>query len=282
MVKRDVILVIGMVLISLGFVGAADWSEEYGVNYRVGGADFLCDRTTETGSSFWVDRGGNAVEVGVNDVSCLRSDNGDGEPTCCPIGKTCDVDSEVCEDDLNTCEDYDKDDCDGAPIEVAVRTVEIQDHRGDAWCGSGRIEPSVDNPGEQVIIGPCHCEWNDGADECQGAWDETPVDSGGNPGGSGGVCLESSRTVSGNCDENEFITVAFNRTYRVGGMSYSEDPARKCIDETKQVPCGTPLVKLPFFTWINLIILVVILIVFYAVWKGKKRGKKKGKRKRKK
>lgn len=118
--------------------------------------------------------------------------------------------------------------------------------------------------GSKVIVSDsCRCIWN--GTKCALGYNASEILSAGSPeGGScekvftAGECISGDQlitwTASAKDENGETIT---------GSQSAMETG---CTDGSETISCGEKLIKLPFFTPINIILVFLTLVVFYAFY----------------
>ena len=273
MKTKRVIEIFAIILISISFVSAIVWSDDVNSKFTSDGTNALCINGLN-----WqeLDSSGNII-TSPTENDCYRASNSEGaDQMCCPANQLCQDQSRVmkCITPINRkdyCNNFTESNCEDNDEEhesAAVKTVEILMGQGTDFCQGAIILPDPDHPSFILTPSNCHCTWKENT--CTGAWD---LDSNYNPGGPGGpgnsigTCTELGRTTEGNCDTDEFLDVKFVRKWV--GIGANTDRSKRCVNSTSQIPCGSLLVKLPFFTLINLIIVIIALIIFYYIYNKK-------------
>lgn len=173
------------------------------------------------------------------------------------------------------CGDYDGDEggCEeSATIALAEYSVEIQEGKGEGYCSQDPIitnntlpYPTQTDYCDEKIN--CECFWNDENQTCEGR-DYTVKNC---SDGTGYEVIPDCRwqiTDDNGCNEGkEFMTITWTKT----GLN---SPFCNEGDKLTQVSC-TDVVKLPFFSLLNIITIIVILIIIYYIYNSKKNKTKK-------
>jgi len=185
---------------------------------------------------------------------------------CCPENYICEGDesdalcvfNDVCED-IGSCSDYEnpttceEDDCGKG----SSRNV----------CGGYRL---IDEACGEIIrnyIGDrqsCACFWDEDDEVCKQTQEVLPTTYNSIDVSGMYVCevdVQTSDCVNGVMTMEKNVATTWD-------SSVSEDIKTACQDQlcagaTKQISCGEALVKLPFFSWINIVIVCLGLGLFY-------------------
>jgi hypothetical protein len=205
-----------------------------------------------------------------------------GEQFCCPVGSECQPTGQMGPlGELYNCVYTDKNfcwklttqqECDEYTKWVAVNSIESIN--GQGYC-------SVDDnwwlDGSNNICWyevSCECQW-DSVNGCEAIDNKTQVCDNNFIPSVDGICTYTQATWQDNCDVDGFIYASWTATgtgnYAPGGSNEAE-----CQDTgVITIPCEN-VVKLDFFTWLNVIVVVLILIlIYYSYLKVEKKGKKK-------
>ena len=259
--KKLLVLVLGVFLISLSVAAFYDSWTETRFNIHLDG---VCD---EQGGFWWEDgvRYDLTVDEEDNKGWCAVRD-----PDCCPEDHDCvgDAGEELCVwqdecSDISSCSKYtNPETCEGDPCNkgsskkvcggfrkvTEACNVEIGNYVGDRttcscfWDGNdddGRCRQN------QTVL-PVTYESIDVSDmyECIIDVETTP-------------CTGGTLTMS----KNAIAVWHFNTATNVQQACANQ----LCDSFTKQVSCGKPLVRLPFFSTINLIMVIFGLTLFYLI-----------------
>ena len=160
-----------------------------------------------------------------------------------------------------------QDECVEASKPIAIEAIESSPDYETGWCFHVLGDSWPD--GDEVC-------WNQTSCEC--VWDDTEG------------CLANAE-ISTECDgiaippilieDCEYlITDNDDACGEIGGMIIRNwvdiKNLPECENASSEIPC-TDVVRLGFFTWINVIVVIVILVVIYYLYNSKKSKKKKKK-----
>ncbi|OIO43384.1 hypothetical protein AUJ63_00650 [Candidatus Pacearchaeota archaeon CG1_02_35_32] len=222
------------------------------------------------GGRTWLELDENGFVIGEYDTlnnpdACKGVDGtaGTGDD-CCPALMKC-VDGEGCVSDegsdITSCGDY----------ETSGQCFTDE-------YGIGRLPEPVDPMWDTLNCGgldengrivQCECDWDTDDDEC--GLKASYRDSG----GGNNACEENTCLVTyeeGQCD-NGFMEIYVNAKWEGGecDKGVGEDECNE-FGGTHIVPCGRPIIELPFFGGVQFAIaLIVIFIIYYVFFRTKKR-----------
>ena len=281
--KKSVILLTGLALLFVIPLLSADCP----VGFICGGTDI--EVTIISGMFCTVD-GENWIDYSISPAqtnptiglgNCYEP-NAVGDKFCCPAGSECVPTGQMGPEgeyyncvytDKNFCWKLDTEaDCNNYTKWVAVNSIESINREG--YCG-------VDDTTVELVGGEycwneisCNCKWNSINQECEALDNSTAQCSNTKTQLTGwGECTYTMETWQDNCDLDGFIYASWSAEgtgdYAIGGSKESE-----CQDtEVTTIPCEK-IVKLDFFTWLNIIVVVLILIlIYYSYIKIKKKKK---------
>ncbi len=183
------------------------------------------------------------VKSTCEDNGCIWDSNSVGVPNCRDPSEF-----ESCSDYLSS-EACDKDDANMGPHGI-----------GSEICSAGTY---IQDLGLVVKYDSCRCEWDNlgDGDECVLAHDVTNQT---NP-GEGDLYLCQRSFILGECiDEIQKLTWTGTITPDPGNtLTPADKIALGCASSSKDINCGGPIVKLPFFGFFNFITVFILLTVFY-------------------
>ncbi len=232
---------------------------------------------TEDGEE-WVDYSVSPPQHNPTIGNCYEPD-AVGDKFCCPAGSECVPTGQsgplgelynCVYTDKNFCWKLeDEESCNNYTKWVAISSIEV--HKGEGYCG-------VDDDWWEVVDGICWyetfcgCEWEGVNQNCTAIDNRTivcndtfvPVEE--------GVCTYTMETWQDNCELDGFIYASWSA---IGTGIYETWGAREseCQDtEVITIPCEK-IVKLDFFTWLNVIVVVLILALIYYSYVKMKKGK---------
>lgn len=201
-----------------------------------------------------------------------------GDKFCCPSGSECSPTGQMgpkgeyyncIYTDKNFCWKLDIDtDCTNYTKWVAINSVES--HEGDGYCG-------INDDSIQFIAGKycwdeifCGCEWDSANQNCTAIDNRTQVCNDTFVPVEQGVCTYTMETWQDNCEVDGFIYASWS----VLGTGIYAAGGNGCEDTgVITIPCEK-IVKLDFFTWLNILVVVLILVlIYYSYIKTKKKKK---------
>ena len=212
----------------------------------------------------------------MNDCYKDSSENPYPSSTCCPYPThTCNTVSGECVlNSVQYCDEYNKETfgsgaeqaCEDANSGVGNATI-FRDTEGEIYWGLSYYEEGC----TEAIV-ETYCEWDDDANggegACNGAFE---VDSTCYSGDLYGKCIFHVLEVVDDCDNTG--KMFYNRSATWVG-SENALGSESCEDDVIESLCGSPLLRLPFFTAINVILVVIAIAVYY--WWQESKEKKKG------
>jgi hypothetical protein len=175
------------------------------------------------------------------------------------------------------CSDFsNQEECEGANQFVVTRSVEENPNYGEGYCSLDPIiypnnfpQPTIKD--YCIDTTECQCYWN--STDCLGRGylnKSCYSDSGNNSIIDEDCYWEISD--DGGCDEgNEFMHVIWTAVP-------PSNPA-DCPDQEQDIYCGN-IIKLEFFTFINVIVVIMIIILIYYLMHSSKKKTGKGKKKK--
>jgi hypothetical protein len=217
-------------------------------------------------------------------VGCMGSDGVIGGFDCCPSGSECTANgcqartalcssyrqksdcenhggcawifngiTEVCRDSNSlSCSDYKSNSsCLSDVLSLGKRGLGTQQCRTSAYAGTKRVVN-------------CRCVWNTSASTCSLFSDITPTLYFSIP--SGFSCQKE--YAMGECISGEQIATRTATPIPFSGSSapsQTELNASGCTDGVETLICGEKLIKLPFFTFFNIVTIVTVLALFYLI-----------------
>lgn len=279
--------IFGLIIFTIIFVIPL-LSADCPVGYICGGTDIVVNIA---GGMFCTDDGENWIDFSVSPAqnnpttglgNCYES-SAVGDNFCCPAGSECAPTGEMGpEGELYNCIYTDKnfcwkleteEDCTNYTKWVAVNSIES--HKGEGYCG-------IDDTSVAYISGEwcwdevdCSCKWDGANNKCTALDNSTAqCELTGTQSAIGGECTYTMETWQDNCELDGFIyaswTVIGTGDYALGGTRESE-----CQDTgVITIPCEK-IVKLDFFTWLNVIVVILILVLIYYSYIKVKNEKKK-------
>lgn len=189
-------------------------------------------------------------------------ENAGYDGVCCPSSSGYYCTSEGCKITLQTCQQYTKlgqTSCNGAPEAAAYN--ENRQVGGTFGCG---IQSN-----NQCISVPCKCEWDSNICKVHaGAQVKSTIGACSQDTGVPEVkstCLYTSNYDSVTCDTDKDTDKGL-KTIKITakpGTGTPLDP--KCIDRDITVPCGRPVIDLPFFSAWQIIGAILVIAVLYGV-----------------
>jgi len=274
--KKSITFVIGFLLL-VSFVYAQSlWSDFISTEFEITDVVPICDRQNYVWKE-WDDSAGVLNEWDAL-TSCYESD---GAPQiCCPEGYKCGYMLPPTDDDymkcykssavVDYCEDYtDQVECESAPPEVAARSVEITRdiNTPENICEDDYIEINSTDP-NCIRYSNCLCYWDgtqcDSGIEYSKWYCDYPGIDPDPPIGEDGICVLKKGSVTGNCQEDDFIRITWTREWFGTGS-----PPDECSGSfTRNIPCPTRLI---FFTVLSFALTVVMIIGAYTFLRYKKR-----------
>jgi hypothetical protein len=174
------------------------------------------------------------------------------DPTCCLTGFDCVRSTGICEpSNAEKCEDYSEDICDGDGAS------EIIENKISGLCDKQKGDTYPNSEGKECfIIERCNCVW-DSSLGCHGQTRDdiicvdSPIIKDPTPCDYGPVDWDDSK-----CDSQGTITATWNPTL---------DSHSSCTTKTRTFSCEQ-IVKLPFFTPLNIIIAIVLITIIYLIF----------------
>jgi hypothetical protein len=229
-------------------------------------------RNASSGQTFYTLSGGNSPN------SCSFSDfAGEGVQdlrSCCPEGILCSDygggnytcaggDGQIIT--ASRCTDISEETaCNIAPNSMAKLELDPILSVQNTFCGD---ISSIDEDG-CVEYTTCHCGWKNGA--CTAISNSSVGgDECGSP-HSLGSCSFTAGDIIDNCEETGKKVINYSATVTPTGASLAY-----CKDTTQEVDCFVSI-KLPFFGWTSLVLVIIFLVAYYF-WGRKKDNKKKKK-----
>lgn len=249
------------------------------------------------------------ISSGGYTFDCANSDNLDlNGDVCCPSGYTCEVEGSTgigrCVVRTMSCSEYtNPTDCENDEEGCFWLNDECVDDPNQFGCGvyssPGACEADEFNLGQTgagtdvcgsytaggmlIPASSCLCEWDSDNDECDLVHEVIPefcVGLGCNDEYKCerfyqfGPCVEGRQEVNWTADLFEVDNTAGTETLVPNsgtGASLRIDYFCESGDDERN--CGQPIVKLPFFSFINLIVSVLVIFGVYFVSYGRRRGK---------
>lgn len=200
-----------------------------------------------------------------------------GNKFCCPAGSKCSPTGQMGPEgeyynciytDKNFCWKLDTEvDCTNYTKWVAVNSVEA--HKGKGYCG---IDDNWWQSGGNICWyeTSCGCEWDSANQNCTAIDNRTSVCNDTFVPVEEGVCTYTMETWQDNCEIDGFIYASWSA---VGTGMYASG-GNGCEDTgVITIPCEK-IVKLDFFTWLNIIVVVLILVLIYYSYAKVKKKKK--------
>ncbi|HVY01802.1 MAG TPA: PKD domain-containing protein [Candidatus Nanoarchaeia archaeon] len=184
----------------------------------------------------------------LNSAYCAGLDNSAGTgDDCCPLGYYCSTSGSVgCVFDQNsegsaaTCEDY--------TTQQSCNTDASQRVRNDILWNNNNCGEIIN--GENIL---CSCSWQASSNSCIFTVNNRDSQY---PTGTVSECVYTSQSEQ--C-LNGYQTVAVSATLNSG-----TDPA--CVSSTQVLPCGKPVIALPFFGSVQFILSIVGILAIYAIF----------------
>jgi len=201
---------------------------------------------------------------------CYRAggvDNSTGQlrENCCPNGWNCGGSNKCVPNITPTirCADYsDSDSCndDGFNVgNLSVNEWAARNGYGNNFCSANTPIVPPATPGCTDYPTNCRCYWDSGSRQCN--YKFTPKEQClGGPIPGGNCTLKTINTVD-DCVNSGFMIYSVEATW-VGDAT---DPLKaSCKSNEVRGLCSKSIVKLPFFSWINVIAVAFILVLFYS------------------
>ncbi|MDO8459911.1 MAG: hypothetical protein Q7S74_02275 [Nanoarchaeota archaeon] len=232
-----------------------------------------------------------------NDLACntdineCESCGGVGE-ICCSVGNQCDSGLE-CNIVDNSCTVIPPSLCKTTYKDSAITVKQIQScmnynnvsdyesgRNSSQECNNDCVKPTSVGGGRTLDAAYSTCSWQTETNKCLIIKNIVVA-------GSITSCVFNYEQVI-NCSDDQDYTIV---NYTVAPLNWIGDPdnsSNVCRDQTecgkgrcaKQVLCPKP-VKLPFFTWINLVSAIIIIAVIYIVFSSNREKKKRYREKKK-
>ena len=277
MIKRGVIFLLVLVL-GISFISAASTDISY---FTVGG----CDNGMPAGTCS-ADGGQYCDAYGIL-WNTLTSDICTTVGLCCPLGYYCDSTTEMkCVERTTSCSDYTiQDDCEDDicvwdPNDVGIPDCRdpsefdgCNDYQSEYGCEQDFADRGQHGTGSEICSSgaydslsgfvvrydSCRCEW-DG--ECMLTHDVTNQT---NPEGPDLFSCKRSFSL-GECI-NKIQNLTWTAVIDPDSFETSLSPQQLatlgCLGSSKEINCGGPIVKLPFFGFFNIISVLGLLSIFY-------------------
>ena len=240
--------------------GSTQIFDEDKIFFFIGRGGAFCSSTTS--GSEWMDYSDNTLQTFDSLNDCFGTNSGIGtvigRTDCCPLGRySC---SQVGECELTAeelCEDFtDEESCINS-TSLAIRELT------DAGEFCGITEESSEGGVLTFEEIECLCIWEN--NECKAVQESKrynfndithPTD--------GGSCTWDNTEWTEDCDISNKITATWKAILTPNSEGYvSEELKDTCVDNSKEISCEG-IVKLNFFTTINLIITLLSIITIYS------------------
>ncbi len=276
--KKPTTIIIAIILLTGIVFGQSLWSDFIKTEFTITDVVPICDRENYVWKE-WDDSAGVLSEWDAL-TSCYEPE---GIPKiCCPEGYKCGYTLPPTEDNymkcyestqlIEYCEDYINDtECESAPPEIAARSIDMagDTNTPEGVCEEGYSEINSSDP-NCIRYSSCMCYWDHTEGKCSagveysGWYCDYPGVDPEEPNDDDGICVLKKGSVVGNCQEDDFIRITWNREW-VGTGS----PPSECSGSfTRNIPCPTRLI---FFTILSFALTVIMITGAYAFLRYKKR-----------
>jgi len=263
--------------LKLGFYdGTLLWSKPSTISFIVSDSGYYCHPDYNGNSWAIWDSSTEDFNLLSSLEDCSKEEGWDDEGerlTCCPLGEFCDLQTSECSPiilDIKTCEDYNtenfesdqvEDECKADSFNIGISSVE-NTVKYSGFCTSKT--PVSISSGCKTYVSDCGCEWDSTKDKCITSYDLTSECA------EGGSCSYDLLEITDNCDTTG--SRSYNRVATYTPLSASgplEDPTGECIDDIVSVSCGEPISRLPFFSFLNFVLVGLLLAGFYFLKNNK-------------
>jgi hypothetical protein len=295
MKKGLIIMLFCLILISLIGIISAE-SGETNVEFSLASIQHSCQYNAEGDVSYWVwwesepppDGTLYKDEIGIPippKSSCYYQ-GGWPSDGCCPDNIQCvSDDSDVFYGQCNgfapdVCSDYNEGNygtieaaesyCKAFNSETAIRSIEYFTDIEGICSGDYSLPIIIAGKSNcNQYTSNCRCYWDDGAGECKSTSTSYVFCEDGQY--SEGNCTQGNINKNDECNEKGLITYIWESIWEdsIGGEATRPD---FCQSGIKTFPCN--MVKLSFFTFINIVLVILIVVVIYC-FINKKRDKYK-------
>lgn len=242
-------------------LGGDGGSDETFTSFYIKDDSAVCEAGQRQG--MWLTWQGDNLIKQNSSEDCIR-----GGRTCCSLTSSCNLDTGKCsKPQIDYCGNYtNEDECESYNEEVARASVNLL--KGSGYCGSSLADETNENC--RFLIANCGCTWNANNSKCDSTFEKIEschVDNGDSR--IVGSCQLSISETEGDCNEgDEYMTFNWKNEW-VCDASIPTDQCEgyknpECDEtlKTKTVTCAT-VTKLPFFNFINVLIVIFVLIVIY-------------------
>ena len=224
----------------------------------------------------WIDYSGgvplNFPTIGLG--NCYQS-TAVGSKFCCPAGSICEFQGQsglynCVYTDENFCWKLDNEaSCNNYTKWIAEDSIEA--HKGEGYCGAD--DTTILYVGGEWCWDEidCSCQWDNVNNNCTAIDNSTrQCENTMTQLGNEGICNYTMDTWQDNCDLDGFIYASWT----VNGTGIYAAGGNGCVDTTvTPIPCEK-IVKLDFFTWLNVIVVILILVLIYYSYIKVKKEKK--------
>jgi hypothetical protein len=275
--KLLIVFVIGILMVSFVYAQSL-WSDFITTEFTITDVAPVCDRENYLWKE-WDEAEGTLNEWDAM-TSCYELN---GVPQiCCPEGYKCGYALEPTNDNymkcyesreiIDYCEDYTEQiECESAPPEIGARSVESTRPPGfsENICEDDYKEINSTDP-NCIRYSNCLCYWDGAEGKCESGIEyskwycDYPGADPEEPRGEEGICVLKKGSVTGNCDEDDFIRITWTREWVGTGSA----PLECSGSFQRNIPCPT---KLFFFTTISFILTTFMIAGVYAFLCCKKR-----------
>lgn len=275
--KKTTLLIIATLILINAVHAQVPWSQPITTEFEITDVVPICDKENYVWKKW--NSGSSSLEEWDSLTHCYETT---GIPQiCCPQGHTCGYTLDPTDDNymkciktttlINYCQDYtNKAECESDTEEVAANSIKAIN---DANTPQGVCEEDYKETNNTYCkrFSNCLCYWDD-TEGCNAGveYSKWYCDYPGNdpdpPTGEDGICILKKGTVTGDCEDDQFIRITYDRQWVGTGT-----PPLECNGSfTRSIPCPT---KLIFFTITSLIIAIAIIITIYSL-SHTKRGNK--------
>ncbi|OGJ16944.1 hypothetical protein A3K73_02010 [Candidatus Pacearchaeota archaeon RBG_13_36_9] len=198
---------------------------------------------------------------------------------CCPSGYECGRNLDInnpnymkCYQSTSVkeiCEDYtEQTECNSAPPEVSARSIaKIGDSNYPSGiCADDYIE--INSTAPCVRYADCLCKWSTTDNTCSAAVEYSgwychyPGDDPDEPTDENGICLLKKSSIEGDCQEDSFIKIKWEREWITDPADPTPAPTECTGSFFRTIPCPA---RLMFFTTISFIAAAGVIITIYVL-----------------